>query len=108
MQQPPGYPPPTPDYEWVPREPENSAGLAGFILSVTSIGLLISFFGFSAPLSACLSIAGMVFSYRGIGKVERGETSKRKDMSQWGFWLGFVGLILAVLAGVGLVLLIEG
>jgi hypothetical protein len=64
-------------------------------------------FGFSAPVTACLSIAGMVLSYRGVKKVERGETTRRKDMSHWGFWLGFVGLILSILAGVGWVLLIS-
>jgi hypothetical protein len=77
-------------------------------MSVTSLGLLISMFGFSAPVTAVLSIAAMVFSYKGVRKVERGETTRRKDMAHWGFWLGLVGLVLSVLAGVGLVLLIEG
>lgn len=105
-----GQPPPAQwasDYQWVPREPENSPGLAGFIVATTSLGLLITSFGFFGPLTLFGAIAAMIASHRGLKKVDRGETTKRKDLARWGFWLGFVALILSLLATVGIALLIA-
>lgn len=85
-------------YGWHQAEPSNSPAVAGFVLSITSIGTLILFFGFLSPVNFCVSIAGIFVSRNGIKKVERGETTKNKDLAKWGFWLGIVGTILAALA----------
>jgi hypothetical protein len=88
-------------YYYAHREPDNSPGMAGFILSLVSIGVLLIFVGFSAPLTICLSIAAVVVSRNGINKVKRGETRKHKDLATWGFWLGIVGIVLSLLAAAG-------
>jgi hypothetical protein len=85
-------------YYYRPMEPDNSPGLAGFILSITSIGMLVIFFGLLSPITFCLSIAGLVVSRNGIKKVERGETRKNRDLARWGFWLGVAGIVLSLLA----------
>jgi hypothetical protein len=93
--------PPSPyaaTYGWQQAEPNNSPAVAGFVLSITSIGTLILFFGFLSPINFCVSIAGIFVSRNGIKKVERGETNRNKDLAKWGFWLGIVGAVLAALA----------
>jgi hypothetical protein len=58
----------------------------------------VLFFGFLAPITLGLSIAGTVVSRNGLNKIKRGETRKNKDVGSWGFWLGVAGIVLSVLA----------
>jgi hypothetical protein len=78
--------------------PSNSAAVGGFITSISSLGLLLFIIGLSAPLTFFASIAGTIVSRNGIKKVENGETTRNKDLAQWGFWLGIAGIVLSLLA----------
>jgi hypothetical protein len=102
-----GSPYSQPQYGWHQAEPDNTPATAGFILSITSIGTLILFFGFLSPLNLCVSIAGIFVSRNGIRKVERGETTRSKDLAKWGFWLGIAGAVLAALALAAYIALIS-
>ena len=120
-QQPPGYGQqpygqqnphgqPTPwasTYYWTQAEPDNTPAMAGFIMSLASIGTLVMFFGFLSPFNLALSIAATFVSRNGIKKVERGETSKNKDIAKWGFWLGIVGAVLSLLVILAFVALVT-
>jgi hypothetical protein len=105
-QQPPQYGQPNPygqpspwasTYYWQQSEPDNTPAIAGFIMSIASIATLVMFFGFLSPVNLCVSVAAIFVSRNGIKKVERGETTKNKDLAKWGFWLGIVGTVLAAL-----------
>ena len=103
--QPYGYPPPQgygapwqPAYQYSYLDPGNSHAVAGFVMSVVSLGLLVFLFGFSAPLTLLVSIASVFVSRAGVKKVDRGETRRNRSLAQWGFWLGIVGAILSALA----------
>lgn len=100
-----GSPYQQPQYQWHQAEPDNSPAVAGFVLSITSLGTLILFFGFLSPINFCVSIAGIFVSRNGIRKVERGETTRNKDLAKWGFWLGIVGVVLSALVIIGLIAL---
>ena len=65
------------------------------------------FFGFLSPINLCVSIAATFVSRNGIKKVERGETTKNKDLAKWGFWLGIVGAVLSLLVIVAFVALVT-
>jgi hypothetical protein len=78
--------------------PSNSAAVGGFITSICSLGLLLFIIGLSAPVTFFASIAGTIVSRNGIKKVDNGETSRNKDLAQWGFWLGIAGIVLSLLA----------
>jgi uncharacterized membrane protein HdeD (DUF308 family) len=76
-------------------------------MALASIGTLVLFFGFLSPLNLCLSIAAVFVSRNGIKKVERGETTKNKDLGRWGFWLGIVGAVLSLLVILAFVALVT-
>ena len=94
-------------YYWTPAEPDNTPAVAGFIMSLASIGTLVMFFGFLSPVNLCLSIASTFVSRNGIKKVERGETTKNKDLAKWGFWLGIAGAVLSLLVIAAFIALIA-
>jgi hypothetical protein len=100
QQQPYGYQQPSPwaGTYWYQAEPDNTPAIAGFIMSLASIGTLVLFFGFLSPLTLCLSIAASLVSRSGLKKVERGDTTKNEDLAKWGFWLGILGAVLSLLA----------
>jgi uncharacterized membrane protein YidH (DUF202 family) len=84
----------------VPAQPDNTAAVTGFVLSLVSAGLLFLSGGLSSIISVGCSIAAIVLSRKGKAKVERGETQKHHGLAQAGFIIGIVGLVLAVLATV--------
>ena len=94
-------------YYWTQAEPDNTPAMAGFIMSLASIGTLVMFFGFLSPFNLALSIAAIFVSRNGIKKVERGETTKNKDIGKWGFWLGIVGAVLSLLVILAFVALVT-
>jgi hypothetical protein len=96
----------TSTYYYAQVEPDNPSGLAGFIVSITSIGVLFVYLGILAPLTLALSIAGLIVSRKGIRKVESGETRKHAGLAKAGFWLGIAGIVLSLLAIAGWVALI--
>ena len=98
--QPPQYgaPPWAPGYFYSYREPDNHTAMAGFIMAAVSISVTVLFFGVLAPLTVFVSIAAVFVSRAGIKKVDRGETTKDRSLARWGFWLGIVGTLLALLA----------
>jgi hypothetical protein len=77
---------------------DNGPAVAGFVLSVVSVGLLIVSAGVSSLISVGCSISGIVYSRKGKKKVEKGETTKNAGLAQAGFVVGIVSLCLAVLA----------
>jgi hypothetical protein len=79
-------------------EPDNTPAMTGFVMAVVSISVLVLFFGVLAPLTLLTSIASIFVSRAGLKKVTRGETTKNKSVAQWGFWLGIVGTVLAMIA----------
>ena len=85
-------------YYYSYAEPSNTPAVAGFIMSIASIGTLVMFFGLISPLTLCVSIASTIVSRNGSRKVERGETRKNADLAKWGYWLGVVGIVLSILA----------
>jgi hypothetical protein len=78
--------------------PDNSAAVGGFITSLSSIGALVLFVGIAGPLTFIASLVAMFVSREGIRRVERGETTKNKDLAQWGFWVGLLGVLLSAMA----------
>jgi hypothetical protein len=110
---PPGYPPqgwqpPPPGWGYPPAaaQPDNGPAVAGFVLSLVSAGLLFLSGGISSIVSVGCSIAAIVYSRKGKGKVQRGETQKHSGLAQAGFVIGIVGLVLAVLATIVWTLLV--
>jgi hypothetical protein len=87
-----------PTYHWTYAEPDNNAATGGFITSIASIAVLVFTLGIFSPLTLIASIAGIAVSRNGLQKIERGETTKSRDMAQWGFWLGIAGVVLSLLA----------
>ncbi|MEA2473948.1 MAG: hypothetical protein QOE06_1863 [Thermoleophilaceae bacterium] len=76
-------------------------------MALASLGTLVLFFGFLSPLNLGVSIAAIFVSRNGIKKVERGETTRNKDLAKWGFWLGIVGAALSALVIVAFVAVIA-
>jgi hypothetical protein len=118
QQPPPGYPPP-PGYgpppgqaypAWgypQPPVPDNGQAVAGFILSLTAIGLLVISAGLSSIVSVGCAIAGIICSRNGKRKVDAGETPKHRGLAQAGFIIGWVSLVLSILATIGWILFIA-
>ena len=120
---PPGYgypPPPPPGYghqqyaypppPWgYPQQavPDNGPAVAGFVFSLVSLGLLIISGGISSIVSIACAIVGIVYSRKGKKKVDAGETPKSRGLAQAGFIIGWVGLVLSVLATIGWALLLA-
>jgi hypothetical protein len=91
-QQPPawGYP--------QPAAPENNPAVAGFVLSLVSLGLLVVSVGISTVISVGCAIAGMVLGRKGVRRVDAGETPRHRGLGQAGFWIGVASLVLSLLA----------
>jgi hypothetical protein len=87
--------------------PDNGQAITGFVFSIVGIGLLVISFGLSSVVSVGCAITGIVCSRNGKRKVERGETPKHKGLAQAGFIVGWVGLVLSILATVAWVLLLS-
>jgi hypothetical protein len=94
-------------YYWKQAEPDNTPAIAGFIMSLASLGTLVMFFGILSPINLCVSIAAAFVSRNGIKKVENGETTKNRDLGRWGFWLGIVGAVLSALVIVAFIALVT-
>jgi hypothetical protein len=84
-------------YQQAPQA-DNGPAVAGFVVSIVSLGLLFLSAGLSSLISVGCSIFGIVSSRKGKKKVERGETTKNAGLAQAGFIVGIVSLCLAVLA----------
>jgi hypothetical protein len=103
---PPGYPPPAPGWQpatqpWAyPQQPapENNQAIAGFVLSLVSVGLLVVTLGLSSIISLGCAIAGMILGRKGVNRVDAGETPRHRGLGQAGFWIGLTGLILSLIA----------
>jgi hypothetical protein len=106
---PPAYAPPAqaaqPQYQqsWGYQQPaqpqaDNGPAVAGFVLSIVSVGLLFLSAGLSSLISVGCSIVGIVYSRKGKKKVEQRETTKNAGLAQAGFIVGIVSLCLAALA----------
>ena len=87
--------------------PDNGQAVVGFVFSIVGVGLLVISFGLSSIVSVGCAITGIVCSRNGKQKVERGESPKHKGLAQAGYIVGWVGLVLAILATVGWILLIA-
>ena len=83
---------------YAPPAPDNGSAVAGFVLSLVSVGLLFISAGLSSLISVGCSIAGIVYGRKGVKRVDAGETPKNRGIAQAGFWIGWAGLGLAVLA----------
>ena len=97
---PPGYPyPPQPQWGYPQQAvPDNGPAVAGFVLSLVSGSLLIISGGFSTIISIACAIVGIVYSRKGKKKVDAGETPKHRGLAQAGVIIGWVSLVLSVLA----------
>jgi hypothetical protein len=85
---------------WAPQpaQPDNGPAVAGFVLSIVSVGLLFLSAGLSSLISVGCSIFGIVYSRKGKKKVQNGETTRNAGLAQAGFIVGIVSLCLAALA----------
>lgn len=97
------YPPQGPGYGqapwgYAPPQPDNNPAIAGFVLSLVSLGLLVFTIGISSIVSLGCSIAAVVLGRKGVKKVDAGDSPKHKGLAQAGFWLGIAGIVLAALA----------
>jgi hypothetical protein len=81
-----------------PSAPDNPQAIAGFVLSLVSLGLLVVSVGLSSIASVGCAIAGMVFGRKGVRRVDAGETPKHRGLGQAGFWIGLGSLILSLIA----------
>ena len=107
QQPPPGYGQPQPWGQAQQPVPDNGVAVAGFVLSIVSLGLLVISFGLSTIVSLGLAIGGMLCSRQGKRKVEAGETPKHGGIAQAGFVIGWVGIGLSLLAIVAWILVIA-
>jgi hypothetical protein len=113
-QQPPpgyGYPPPGQGYPppWGYAQqavPDNGQAVVGFVFSLVSLGLLIISAGLSSIVSLGCAVVGIVCSRNGKRKVDAGETPKHRGLAQAGFIIGWVSLVLSILATIGWILFI--
>jgi hypothetical protein len=110
--QPPGYGPP-PGYAYPPQwgypqrqVPDNGQAIAGFVLSIVSLGLLIVSAGLSTIISIGCAIGGIICSRNGKKKVDAGETPKHRGLAQAGFIIGWVALGLSLLATIAWIVVI--
>ena len=93
-----------PQQQWAyPQQPvpDNGQAEAGFVFSLVSLGLLVISAGLSTVVSLGCAIAGIVCSRNGKKKVDAGETPKHRGLAQAGFVIGWVSLVLSILATVG-------
>ncbi|MBA2629772.1 MAG: DUF4190 domain-containing protein, partial [Thermoleophilaceae bacterium] len=99
---PPGQP-----YVWAPAppQPDNGSAVAGLVLSLVAGGLLIVSFGLSSLVSVGCAIAGILQSRKGQRKIRAGETAKHEGVAQAGVIIGWISLVLAVLATVAWILI---
>jgi hypothetical protein len=96
---PPGYAYPPPQWGYAQQAvPDNGPAVAGFVLSLVSGSLLIISGGFSTIISIACAIVGIVYSRKGKKKVDAGETPKHRGLAQAGVIIGWVSLVLSVLA----------
>jgi hypothetical protein len=102
---PPGWGHP-PQWAWQPPVPDNGQAVVGFVFSIVGVGLLVISFGLSSIVSVGCAITGIICSRNGKRKVERGETPKHKGLAQAGYIVGWVGLVLSILATAGWILAI--
>jgi hypothetical protein len=96
-----GYQPPPPQPQWgYPQQsvPDNGPAVAGFVFSLVAGSLLIISAGFSTIVSIACAIVGIVYSRKGKKKVDAGETPKHRGMAQAGVIIGWVSLVLSILA----------
>ena len=106
-----GYPPPGQGYPppWgyaQPQPPDNGQAVAGFVLSIVSLGLLFISVGLSSIVSIGCAIGGIVCGRNGKQKVDSGQTPKHRGLAQAGYIIGWVSLALSVLATIGWILFI--
>jgi polar amino acid transport system permease protein len=87
-----------------PRAEQNVLASAGLFFSVVAIVVLGATLGSLWFVSLPLSIAGVVTGRLGVRAVQRGERSSGRQMGQWAFAIGLVGLALH---GVGLIVAIA-
>jgi hypothetical protein len=90
---------------WTPAapqaaEPDNGPAVAGFVLSLVSVGLLVITFGLSSIVSLGCAIFGMVYANRGKKKVASGETTRNAGIANAGWIISIVSLVLLILATV--------
>ncbi len=90
-------PPPYPGTPYQPAPQENGMGIAALVLGILGVTCVLPFIG---------SILAIVFGRIGITKADQG-LANNKSLAQWGFWLGVVGLILAVLGGLAYAFIIA-
>jgi hypothetical protein len=82
-QAPPAYAPPANQYQ---QPPQNGVGTAALIVGILSFFCL-------GPIG---SIVAIVLGKVGMNKADQG-LATNGGQAKWGFWLGIVGLILAVI-----------
>ena len=87
--------------------PDNGQAVVGFVFSIVGVGLLVISFGLSSIVSVGCAITGIVCSRNCKRNVERGETPKHKGLAQAGYIVGWVGLVLSLLATAGWILAIA-
>ncbi len=96
--QPPGYAYPPPWGYSQQQVPDNGQAIAGFVLSIVSLGLLVISAGLSTIISIGCAIGGIICSRNGKRKVDAGETPKHRGLAQAGFIIGWVAIGLSILA----------
>jgi hypothetical protein len=107
---PPGFAyPPQPQWGYPQQQavPDNGPAVAGFVFSLVSGGLLIISGGFSTIISIACAIVGIVYSRKGKKKVDAGETPKHRGLAQAGVIIGWISLVLSVLATVAWTLVLA-
>jgi hypothetical protein len=104
--QPPGYAYPPPWGYSQQQVPDNGQAIAGFVLSIVSLGLLVISAGLSTIISIGCAIGGIICSRNGKRKVDAGETPKHRGLAQAGFIIGWVAIGLSILATLAWILVI--
>jgi hypothetical protein len=106
-QPPPGYAYPPPPWGYPQQQvPDNGQAIAGFVLSIVSLGLLVISAGLSTIVSIGCAIGGTICSRNGKRKVDAGETPKHRGLAQAGFIIGWVGLGFSILATIAWIVVI--
>ena len=86
--------------------PDNGQAVAGFVLSIVSLGLLVISAGLSTVVSLGCAIAGIICGRNGKRKVDAGETPKHRGLAQAGYIIGWVSLALSILATIAWIIVL--
>jgi hypothetical protein len=84
-----------------PGQPSNNNAVSGFVLSLSSIAVLLLSGGVAWPLTLGCAIVAIVYARRGKEAIKAGHVARHDQLAQAGFVIAIVAAVLSVLAIAG-------